>query len=57
MIQLKPEPLIGDRAYASDGLADDLKQDGVNLIAPHRSTRKLRPKMAGICGATSAAAR
>ena len=25
-----------------DGLDDDLKQDGVNMIAPHRSTRKLK---------------
>ena len=40
MLEAKPEHLIGDRAYASDGLDDDLKQDGVNLIAPHRSTRK-----------------
>lgn len=26
----------------SDGLDDDLKQDGVNLIAPHRLTRILK---------------
>jgi hypothetical protein len=25
--------IIGDRAYDSDGLDDDLKQDGVNMIA------------------------
>jgi transposase len=42
MLEDKPEHLIGDRAYESDGLDDDLKQDGVNLIAPHRSTRKLK---------------
>jgi transposase len=42
MVEAKPEHLIGDRAYASDGLDDDLKEDGVNLIAPHRSTRKLK---------------
>ena len=42
MLEAKPEHLIGDRAYDSDGLDDDLKQDGVNLIAPHRSTRKLK---------------
>jgi IS5 family transposase len=40
MLEAKPEHLIGDRAYDSDGLDDGLKQDGVNLIAPHRSTRK-----------------
>jgi hypothetical protein len=42
MLEAKPEHLIGDRAYDSDGLDDDLKEDGVNLIAPHRSTRKLK---------------
>ena len=54
MLEAKPEPLIGNRAYDSDGLDDDLTQDGVNLIAPHRPANS-RPKMAGICGATSAA--
>ncbi|MCS6327791.1 MAG: transposase [Nitrospira sp.] len=42
MLEAKAEHLIGDRAYDSDGLDDDLKQDGVNMIAPHRSTRKLK---------------
>jgi len=42
MLEAKPEHLIGDRAYDRDGLDDDLKQDGVNLIAPHRSTRTLK---------------
>jgi hypothetical protein len=42
MLEAKPEHLIGDRAYDSDGLDDDLKQDGVDMIAPHRSTRKLK---------------
>jgi transposase len=42
MLAAKPEHLIGDRAYDRDGLDDDLKQDGVNMIAPHRSTRKLK---------------
>ncbi|HXF92445.1 MAG TPA: transposase, partial [Nitrospiraceae bacterium] len=42
MLEAKPQHLIGDRAYDSDGLDDDLKQDGVNMIAPHRSTRKLK---------------
>jgi len=41
-LEAKPEPLTGDRAYDSDGLDDDLKQDGVNLIAPHRSTRTVK---------------
>lgn len=42
MLEAKPEHLIGDRAYDSDGLDEDLKQDGISLIAPHRSTRKLK---------------
>ena len=42
MLEAKPEHLIGDRAYDSDGLDDDPKQDGVDMIAPHRSTRKLK---------------
>src|SRR5581483_7038400 len=36
-LEAKPEHLIGDRAYDSDGLDDDRKQAGVNMIAPHRS--------------------
>lgn len=42
MLEATPEHLLGDRAYDSDGLDDDLKHDGVNMIAPHRSTRKLK---------------
>lgn len=42
MLEAKPEHRIGDWADDSDGLDDDLKQDGVNLIAPYRSTRKLK---------------
>jgi transposase len=44
MVEAKPEHLIGDRAYDSDGLDDDVTQNGVNLIAPHRSTRKLKTR-------------
>jgi hypothetical protein len=40
MREARPEHLIGERAYDSAGLDDDLKQDGVNMIAPHRSTGK-----------------
>ncbi len=42
MIEAKPENLIGDRAYDSDALDKELKDDGVELIAPHRSNRKLK---------------
>lgn len=41
-LEAKPEHLIGGRAYDCDGLDAELKQDGVNMIAPHRSTRKLK---------------
>jgi transposase len=42
MIEAKPKNLIGDRAYDSDALDQDLRQDGVEMIAPHRSNRKMR---------------
>src|SRR5512139_1390190 len=42
MLEAKPEHLIGDRASDSDQLDAKLKQDGVNMIAPHRSNRKLK---------------
>ena len=39
-----PEKLIGDKAYDSDKLDEDLKDNrGVDMIAPHRRNRK-RPK-------------
>ena len=44
MLEAKPEQLIGDRAYDSDGFATNLTQDGVNLIAPYRSPRTLKPQ-------------
>ena len=34
--------MIGDKAYDSDDLDDKLKRKGVELIAPHRSNRKLK---------------
>jgi transposase len=42
MIEAKPQNLIGDRAYDSDALDQELKKDGVELIAPHRSNRKMK---------------
>jgi len=44
MLEAKPEHLIGNCAYDRDNLSNDLTQDGVSLIAPHRSTRKLKTK-------------
>ena len=39
MIEAKPENLIGDRAYDSDPLDEELRRDGVEMIAPHRANR------------------
>jgi len=35
-----PERLIGDKAYDSDPLAEELADLGIELIAPHRSNRR-----------------
>lgn len=35
-----PQRVIGDKAYDSDKLADELADQGMELIAPHRSNRK-----------------
>jgi len=42
MIEAKPQNLIGDKAYDSDGLDKSLKKDGVEMIAPHRSNRRMK---------------
>lgn len=41
MIEAKPEKLIGDKAYDSDRLDAELKKEGVEMIAPHRSNRRI----------------
>src|SRR5512144_716647 len=43
MIEAKPENLVGDRAYDSDPLDHALRQDGIEMIAPHRSNRTKPP--------------
>ena len=43
MIEAKPENLIGDRAYDSDPLDEKLRNDGIEMIAPHRSNRSKPP--------------
>ena len=43
MIEAKPENLIGDRAYDSDPLDEALRNDGIEMIAPHRSNRSKPP--------------
>lgn len=40
MIEAKPKNLIGDRAYDSDKLDEQLREDGIEMISPHRSNRK-----------------
>ena len=35
-----PQRVIGDKAYDSDDLAEQLAGEGMELIAPHRSNRK-----------------
>ncbi len=40
MIEAKPENLIGDKAYDSDKLDEELRQQGIRMIAPHRSRRR-----------------
>ena len=37
MIEAKPQNLIGDRAYDSDKLDEELRREGIEMIAPHRS--------------------
>ena len=43
MIEAKPENLIGDRAYESDPLDEELRNDGIEMIPPHRSNRSKPP--------------
>ncbi len=42
LVQL-PERIIGDKAYDSDPLDDELAKLGINMIAPHKANRK-KPK-------------
>ena len=39
-ISEKPKRLVGDRAYDSDLLDAALKEEGIEMIAPHRKGRK-----------------
>jgi len=43
MIEAKPENLIGDRAYDSDRLDEELRKEGIEMISPHKKNRK-KPK-------------
>jgi hypothetical protein len=37
MIEAKPDNLIGDRANDSDPLDEQLREQGIEMIAPHKS--------------------
>src|SRR5215831_13305602 len=43
MTEAKPENLIGDRAYDNDPLDEELRRDGIEMIAPHRANRSKPP--------------
>ena len=43
----RPERLIGDKAYDSDPLRDELKKKGIELIAPHKKNRVKAPTQDG----------
>jgi transposase len=43
----RPERLIGDKAYDSDPLDEELAEQGIELIAPHKSNRKQAPTQDG----------
>ncbi len=47
MIEAKPKNLIGDRAYDSDGLDEELRASGIEMIAPHKRNRKKRKTQDG----------
>lgn len=46
-IEALPQRLIGDKAYDSDLLDEELKQQGIEMIAPHRSNRKKKKTQDG----------
>ena len=43
----QPERLIGDRAYDSDPLDEELQEQGIEMIAPHKSNRVKAPTQDG----------
>jgi len=40
MIEAMPEVLIGDRAYDSDDLDENLGDQGIKMVSPHRRNRE-----------------
>lgn len=48
--EAKPVNLIGDRAYDSDKLGGELRQEGIEVISPHKRNRvRPRPRTAAYC--------
>jgi transposase len=43
----RPRRLIGDKAYDSDPLDEDLQAEGIEMIAPHKSNRVKAPTQDG----------
>lgn len=46
-VEALPERLIGDKAYESDPLDEQLKQQGIEVIAPHGDNRKKKKTQDG----------
>ncbi len=47
MIEAKPTNLIADRTYDSDPLEEELRLDGIEMVAPHRTNRRKSPTARG----------
>ena len=48
VVDQAPERLIGDKAYDSDGLDKELREEyGTEMIAPHRAGRRRKPTQDG----------
>lgn len=47
MIETTPDKLIGDRAYDSDRLNQELAQQDIEMIAPHRKNRTKKKSQDG----------
>ena len=43
----QPARLIGDKAYDSDPLDEELREQGIEMIAPHKANRKKAPTQDG----------
>ena len=52
-----PQNLIGDNAYDSDKLDAELREYGIELIAPHEAIEETRPKTCAECDGTADAGR